>query len=328
MSLPESFRRTLSQVYAAATSARGREVLTFMVFLLIAYLFWLMLTLNNEMQEDIDVPVELVNVPDSVTIISDIPSAVKVSVRDKGSVLIRQQMNQGKVMKLDWNNYVAGPTKMLVNRADLGARLREHFPTSTQIVTTLPDSIRLNYTSGPGRKVKVKVPLDIHPVFGSVIGRVTVNTDSVMVYSVNPIPSSVTEVTTVPVVRTGLSDSTVIRADIEPMAGARFVPDHIELKVAVEPLIRRSQNVPVVVRDLPADRRMHTFPSTVELNYLIPMSEYSHPHFDVKAYVDYEEAVAATEGKVAVQLSLLPDSYHNPEVRPDSVEFIIERNHN
>lgn len=327
MSVNEKLRQTASQAYAAATSARGREVLTFLVFLLIAYLFWLLLTLNNEVQEDIDVPVELVNVPDSVTIISEIPTSVKVSVRDKGSVLIRRMFDQGKVMKIDWPSYVAGPTKMLMNRAELGARLRDYFAASTQIVTTLPDSIRLNYTSGPGRKVAVRVPLDIHPVFGSVIGRVTVSTDSVMVYSVDPIPSSVTRVNTVPVVRTGLSDTTILHAAIEPMAGARFVPDVIEVKVAVEPLIRRSQNIPVVVRGLPDDRLMHTFPSTVELNYLIPMSEYTHTPFKVNAYVDYDDALAATEGKVAVELSLLPDTYHNPEVKPDSVEFIIEPNH-
>ena len=74
----------INRVHDLITSTRGREILLFLVFLLISYIFWLLLTLNNEVQEDLEVPITLTNVPDSVTLISDVPPSLKVSVRDKG----------------------------------------------------------------------------------------------------------------------------------------------------------------------------------------------------------------------------------------------------
>ena len=153
MSLKEQLSTAYSRAYEAITSARGREVGLFLLFLAVSYVFWLLLTLNHEVQEDVEVPISIVNVPDSVTFISDVPSAVKVSVRDKGSVLIRHQMGGVKVMKLDWNDYASTNSKFMMGKVDLGARLRDYFGPSSQIVTVVPDSIRINYTTDPGRRV-------------------------------------------------------------------------------------------------------------------------------------------------------------------------------
>ena len=112
--------------YDGLSSARGKEVLLFMLFLLISYVFWLLLTLNNEVQEDMDVPVELVDVPDSVTIITDVPQVIKVSVRDKGSSLMKYRMGGTKVMKINWGDYILTDNKFLVSRADLSSRVRDY----------------------------------------------------------------------------------------------------------------------------------------------------------------------------------------------------------
>ena len=47
----------VNRVHDLITSTRGREILLFLVFLLISYIFWLLLTLNNEVQEDLEVPI-------------------------------------------------------------------------------------------------------------------------------------------------------------------------------------------------------------------------------------------------------------------------------
>lgn len=151
-----SWARLASKIHDAATSTRGKEVLLFLLFLMISYIFWLLLTLNNEMQEDIDVPIEIVEIPDSVTVISGIPDALKVSVRDKGSSLMKYRMGGIKPMKINWNDYSSAKNKFLLNKADLGAKLRDYFGTGSQIVTILPDSLSLNYTTSPGRKVALK----------------------------------------------------------------------------------------------------------------------------------------------------------------------------
>ncbi|MDE6305700.1 MAG: hypothetical protein K2L90_03835, partial [Muribaculaceae bacterium] len=85
----DRIRRWISSANATLHSSRGKDYLVFLLFLCVSYVFWLLLTLNNEIQEDLEVPVELVEIPDSITLISEIPPSIAVSVRDKGSSLAR-----------------------------------------------------------------------------------------------------------------------------------------------------------------------------------------------------------------------------------------------
>ena len=324
-----TFKKQLSdlinRVHDLITSTRGREILLFLVFLLISYIFWLLLTLNNEVQEDLEVPITLTNVPDSVTLISDVPPSLKVSVRDKGSSLVRYSWGEVPTMKINWDNYRHSSGKFLLGTADLNARLRDYFGANSQIVTITPDSMRINYTTSPGRRVAVKVNADVHPALGwTVFGPVTANVDSVWLYSVDDLPHSLNSVETVPIVRSGLKDTTKFDARIEPIPGVRIIPDRIILTVPVEHLIARKQYVSVIGKNVPNDYTLITFPSKVEVSYLVPMSEFNSEPYVLKAYVDYNEARHARNGKLKVTMSLMPELYRNASMTPDSVEYIIE----
>jgi hypothetical protein len=73
---------------AVLRSSKGRDAMLFLLFVCISGLFWLMLTLDDEMQHDIDLPLVIKDVPPEVTFISNVPSTVQVSLRDRGTSLI------------------------------------------------------------------------------------------------------------------------------------------------------------------------------------------------------------------------------------------------
>ncbi|WP_438638199.1 hypothetical protein [Muribaculum gordoncarteri] len=76
----------------------------------------------------------------------------------------------------------------------------------------------------------VKVNADVRPALGwTVFGPVTANVDSVWLYSVDDLPHSLNSVETVPIVRSGLKDTTKFDARIEPIPGVRIIPDRIIL---------------------------------------------------------------------------------------------------
>lgn len=326
MSIKRRLALISHRIKAAVTSARGREVWLFLLFLAISYVFWLLLTLNNETQEDIAVPVAITNVPDSVTIISDVPSAIKVSVRDKGSILMRYNFNHTKVMKIDWNEYTHSDNRFLMGRVDLGGRLRDYFSPSTQLVTVMPDSLKLTYTTNPGRKVPVNLRADLRAALGTVInGDITLYPDSVMLYSVNDLPHNLLEVNTIEVMRSNLADTTQFVVKLDPIDGVRMVPDHVTVNIPVEPLIARTQFAPVITKNVPDGTGLLTFPSQVEVSYLVPMSEYNSEPYPLRAYVDFSDTRASSVSKIPVSISLMPDTYKNVSISPDSVEYIIER---
>lgn len=109
---------------------------------------------------------------------------------------------------------------------------------------------------------------------------------------------------------------------VKPIAGVRIIPDVVTVTVPVEPLISKKRKISIEVTNRPDDRNLITFPSKIEISYLVPMSAYNDD-YPVKAYVDYRQARSSVK-KLPVTLSALPSVYHNLSFAPDSVEYIIE----
>ena len=102
----------------------------------------------------------------------------------------------------------------------------------------------------------------------------------------------------------------------------RIIPDVVTVTVPVEPLIAKKRKIALEVSHRAEGKNLITFPSNIEISYLVPMSAYND-EYPVKAYVDFRDARPNTR-KLPVGLSTLPDVYHNVSFTPDSVEYIIE----
>lgn len=318
----EKARKIQAKVTAALKSSRGQNVLLYLLFVAVAFVFWVFLSLDTEVQRDFEVPVELQDVPDSVTVIGQVPQALGVSVKGKDSQLLRFLWGKMSPVKLKWQENIEGDA-LVLNRQKLDSKMREYFGNGVQIVSCRPDSLRLPFTSQPGVRVKLMIQADIHPNLQYILsGPIVADVDSVTLYSVTDIPHSLRMVSTEPIVKSDLRDTMRYEVKVKPIAGVRIIPDVVTVTVPIEPLIMRKRSVGIVVDNLPEETNLITFPSKVEISYLVPMSAYNDD-YPVKAYVDFK-AAKPTRKKLAVSLSTIPAVYHNVSFSPDSVEYIIE----
>lgn len=318
----EKIRKIKHNVTAALHSSRGQNVLLYLLFVAVAFVFWVFLSLDTEVQRDFEVPLEMQELPDSVTMIGQLPPTVGVSVKGKDSQLLRFLWGKMSPLKFKWRENVEG-SSFVLSRAKLDARLRDYFGNGVQIVSCRPDSLRLPFTALPGVKVKLIVQTDIHPNFQYIqSGPVMADVDSVTLYSVGDLPHSLKYVSTEPIVKSNLKDTTRYEVKVKPIAGVRIIPETVTVTVPVEPLIARKRSVRISVENLPDDVNIITFPSKIEISYLVPMSAYNDD-YPVKAYVDYK-AGRPSRKKLPVTLSTIPSVYHNLSFSPDSVEYIIE----
>lgn len=327
MSLNDKVSSAKVKVSEMLRSSRGRDTLLFLMFLVISFVFWLLLTLNNEVQEDIEVPVVLTDVPEDATLINTMPTSITVSVRDKGSSLVRYLWGRTPAMTIKFKDYADEvSSKLLLNETALSSRVRSYFGAGAQVVAVKPDSISVYYTTHPGRKVKVNIKADVKPNFQYIIsGRIYADVDSVSLYSVGNECLAINQVETMPINLSDIKDTTMLDVSIRPIKGVRVIPDKIRVTVPIEPLIAKRQIVPIETRNLPGDVGMITFPSKVEVSYLIPMSSYNELRTDIKAYVDYG-AITEKASKIPVMVSYHPEAYRNLSFTPDSVEYVIEKN--
>lgn len=324
--LEERLRHYRDVIDRAAHSARGKDVLMYLMFVCIAFVFWLFLSLDSEVQRDYDVPVALEDVPDSVTMLGEMPQKISVTVQGKGSQFLRFMWGKMPVMKVKFADNVQSRNIFSLQRQKIDSRMRDYFGQGVQITNVKPDSIRIGYTVAPGVKLPLVVNASVHSDLQYVItGGVHANIDSVKVFGVNGVPRWLTEVETEPLIRSGLKDTTRVEVMIKPIEGVRVIPDRVIVTIPVEPLISRRRDVAVEVNGLPEGIGLITFPAQVNVSYLVPMSVYSED-FPCRAYVDYNE-LDPSRGKLRVKLSKLPSVCQNVSVSPDSVEYIIEKKH-
>lgn len=303
-------------------NGRGGDLLVFLVCIGIATVFWLFLSLYEEIERDYDIPVEIENMPDSIVIVESVPTTVNVVAQGKGVQFLKFIWHDLRPLKINFPEYASSGV-LSVSRQKFEGLLRDYFGQGVKIVSLRPESIKAAFTSNVGRKVKLELDCDIQPSLQCVIsGPITASVDSVMIYSANDLPRSLTSVTTYPLVRSGLKDTTVFTVKIKPIDGIRIIPDQVKVKVPVEPLIAKRRTLTIDVINQPEDVKFITFPSAAEVNYLLPMSSYN-AEAPIKLFVDYNTINRVTQ-KVKVQASDLPGLYRNFTFSPDSVEYIIE----
>lgn len=315
-------KRLIARIGAALRSNRGKDVLLYLLFVAVAFVFWVFLALDTERQRDFDVPFELTDVPDSVTLISPPADQLFVSVKGKDSQLLRFMLGNPAPVKFKWDEYSAD-NLTLVTHNRLDTRLRDYFGPNLQIVSFRPDSISTAYTTQPGVRVKLNVQADIRPNIQYILsGAVRADVDSVTLYSDRDIPHSLRAVSTEPLVKSGLKDSMRYEVKVKPIAGIRIIPDRVVVTVPIEPLIARKRVIRIEAVNLPEGVSMVTFPSEVEVSYLVPMSSYNSD-FPLKAYVDYKDTFLPGS-KVPVSLSVIPSVYHNVSQSVNTVDYILE----
>lgn len=312
------------KISGALRTNKGRNVLIYLMFVCVAFVFWYFMSLDSEVQRNYDIPIRVENLPDSITVIHDFPRSVSVTVQAKGAQLVRFMWSDPSPLKIQFEPSDRQNGVFTVPPQKFETRLRDYFGAAVNIVTARPDSLAMTYTTAPGRRVALKVLASVEPDLQSIVsGMPTADVDSVTVYALGEVPASLESVSTELLKHTGLTDTTRFEVGVQAPEGMRVIPDRVTVTVPVEPLVSKRCKVELEVANLPHGTRMLLFPSSVEVNYLVPMSRIRE-EYPIRAYASYYEAAKAHGGKVSVQLGPIPGRYYSISHTPDSVEFIIE----
>ncbi len=322
MDIKEQFGKGM----AAVRSRRGRDSLMFLLFVAISAVLWLVLSLNEEEQFDVRLPMKITHVPDSVTLISPGPEALNVSLRARGTQVIKMLAGAMPTVNIDFRAYRSNGMLHL-NATELKALARTTAGGS-QVSVVYPDSLSIPYTTHPGFIMPVNIDYKVTTGPQSALnGRPRISADSVKVFMAPglALPDNYNAVTTEPIRLTGLSDSETRRVRLLGPSGSRIIPDSIDVSFDVEPLIFKSRKVVIEPVNVPEGTKLITFPAQIDVFYMVPMSAYvkSDPHFRIVA--DYRRIDHNNPSKM-MKLTLrdVPSNLQNVHLSVDSAEYIIE----
>lgn len=324
--MSEEKRKNILAYWKNVKATRGfRKFLTFLVFVVIAALFWFILALNDNLQEDMEVKIHVYNIPDSVTFITDPPKELHVMVRDRGTNLWRNSLFGQATVELNFREY-GHDGVFAVSRGELTAGLKKVFGQSATLVSASIESIRTSYTTAPGKRVPVDVVWDVTAAVGKVInGKPKTEPSGVLVFGNRDALDSISRVLTEKVRGMALEESKTYTVKLRNIPGVRIVPPEVKVTVEVEQLVRKQVRVNIQIDNLPADEDLLLFPSTANVEYYLPMSKFGVADDKVEVVVDYRDL---ENGSKQLPLHI---GHHSPDLEnvrllDQSVEYTLVKN--
>lgn len=306
-------------------SQRGRDILVFCIFLAISTILWSILTLNEEEQYDVRMPVRLTNVPDSVTVISTPPSTISVSLRAKGTQILKQSFGNAPEFDIDFRIF-RSRNSIILRDADVKAIARAAYG-GANILIASPDSINLKFTTRRG--IPMPIVIDYKVTAGpqsTIAGRPTLSFDTTFIYSTSRIPENINAISTEAIRLSDLDRTTTTRVRLIAPRNTRVIPDSVDVTFNVERLISKSRTVVIEPINVPEGVKLITFPAEVKVVYMVPMSVYnqSDPHFRV--FADFNTIPHSSRShKIKLRLRDVPSILQNVHLEADSAEYIIEK---
>ena len=302
------------------------DFVLFLIFVAISALFWVILALNDSAQDSFNVKISIVNCPDSVTFISDVPEKMHVTVRDKGTTLWRNHYRHPSI-NVNFEEY-ASKGMLRYSRNDILTSLKSAFGSSSQIISMSLDSITLDYTMSKGKRVPVVIRENVMAASGSVIeGVLRAKPSNVLVYGEQSVIDTIHKVVTDLITLKELTETTVVDVSLQKIKGARIMPSVISVTVPVEPLVRKEALITITPVNVPTGESLLLFPSKVPVEYYVAMSRLGDDDDpNIELLVDYHDIKSMHNDKLRVSVVSYPERLQNLSLKNDSVEFTIVKN--
>lgn len=278
----------------------GREkVAVFVVAFILALCLWLMVNLSRDYTLNINIPIELGNIPSNQALTEELPNFATVSVTGEGWQLIQL-----------YNN----PTPLFIDvrqsEVNLFDQVRQQMNTrpgiSVQKVQPLTISLELEERVSRRLPVMPEVELDFRERFG-LLGEASLSPDSVEVTGAASVVDTLTGWRTQPVRISGINSD--INRPVELRESGELMsvsPETVIYRAEIAEYTEGEVRVPISTRNLPSGRTVSYSPSALTVRFDIPIGQYSRAldRAPFSAYVPYSQILQDSTGFVSPELEV------------------------
>lgn len=317
---------TYKKVRNCLSALLNRQFLTFLFFLGLSASFWFLLALDREYEFEVEVPLQLTNVPKNVIITTDPPKSVKLTLKGKGSdMLVYRYLKKIQPASFPFSSLNTSGQHVIISRTELLKLITPRLSSNVRIVSVHPEQPDFFYNNGLNKKVPVRLTGKIKANKLFYISAISVVPDSVQVYASKEILDTLRFAYLEPVYYRSLQDTTRIRRNFKSIRGAKFDPASAQINVYVDQLTEKTVQVPVQWVNFPATKILRTFPSKVNITFQVGASMYRRITADnFVLVVNYADLINNKQNKCKLQLKSLPQGVSHVRISPSEVDYVIE----
>lgn len=308
-------------------SRANREFLSFLFFFVMAGFFWLLMTLNDNYEQEIRIPVRYVNVPKNAVLTSGETDTLRVNVSDKGLVLAAYLYGHDMLpIAIDFKSYAHAGGNGTVPAADLKKMVAQRIAASSKIVSVKPDRLNFYYNYGEKKRVAVAYSGQVTPGDMYYLARVDYRPDSVTIFASAERLDSIGLVLTEPVDIADGRDTVTVTARIRSMQGVKVVPERVDVRFFFDVLSEVTfDDIPIRGINMPEGKKLRTFPAKVRVKCVTGVNIYRNVSAaDFEVVADYREIQAAPSSQCRIYLRRTPEGIKRPKLETTHVDYLIE----
>ena len=134
--IKQTFKSVRIEIKAFLRRQQWKEALIFFCFILLAFGFWLLQSLQQEYEIDIKIPVKYKNVPPDISFTETPPEAITVKVKDKGSVLLNYSFGRSFApIEANMKTQPEKTGKLVISRKDIESEIKKHLIATTSLLS-------------------------------------------------------------------------------------------------------------------------------------------------------------------------------------------------
>ncbi|WP_352422120.1 YbbR-like domain-containing protein [Proteiniphilum sp.] len=326
MEVKAIIQKWLPRIKAFFSTVPWKNVLAFLLFLVLAFIFWLMLFFQKENVEGTyRIPLKYTNIPNDVVFDNPLPSFIEVSVADNGAQIFRLDVIKRDSLEINVAEMAEGENTVIQGDQYRQLIRGQLFP-STNIRGYYPMNISLATSKLQKKELTVIFDGEITTSRANLVAdSATFIPETVMAYgsqqSLEPLKEAVTEYT----LFKNLKATSQLPVNINNVEGVKFIPSQVDIYIPVQEYTERTFEVPITATHMPGKLDVKFFPSRANVTFSVTLEEYKKivPE-DFSIELDYRKFHANEDGRVELELTDKPSSIVNPRISPISVEFLFE----
>jgi len=320
----ESYLKTIKDFLF---SNMNRQFFIFLFFLILSAVFWLIMTLNETYEKEMKIPVSIVNVPKNVMLTSSATDTVRITVRDKGWVLMSYLYgDKHYALNVSFKSHDHNDGTGSVTATELKRIAEQELQSSSKIVSVKPERIEFYYNNGERKRVPVRWKGRVIPEQLYFISQVEYDPDSVDIYTSQEKLDSIRVISTEPLNYVGFRDTLRITCRLSHQADVKVVPDRINIGFYTDVLTEESiDGVPIQCINVPEGIVLRTFPTKVKVHFVAGVSQIRDlkPE-DFTVIADYREIQQKPAEKCNLYLQHSPHGISRATLSIKQVDYLIE----
>jgi hypothetical protein len=293
----------------------------------LAFCFWIIQYSRQKFEFEIVVPVHYTGLPPGIALSSKLPQQLHLNLQDKGAVWLQYKLNKNYLsIDIDLKD-IETKSSYILDKQTLYQLVYDKLSATTQLKSFAPERIEISYSPLAEKKLPVSIDgaLSLSPGF-TFSDSIRIDPPFVTAYGIKESLDTLTTIRTHLLNKRNIDKKLDFSAKLVAPASVRLSVSVVRLVANVEEYTEKSFELPIHCYNVPENRMIRFFPSTVELFVQIGLSKYSLlTKSDFEIAIDYNDLIQSNSMNCSPRLAKKPHWLLNFRINPDVVEFLMEQ---